>query len=73
MKLYKVEAKTVDYDEYDSFIVWAKNPEEAMSLVRNKVTCGCSEMVTNFDSDATVTEVIKPKKSCVVLGSFNAG
>lgn len=70
MKLYLVEADWCDYDQYDSFVVWAKSPEEALSLVRAK-----DDPITmsNFDDNVKVTEIKKPKESGIVLGSFNAG
>lgn len=70
MKLYLVEADWFDYDQYDSFVVWAKSPDEALSLVRAK-----DDPITmnNFDDNAKVTEIKKPKESGIVLSSFNAG
>lgn len=70
MKLYLVEADWCDYDQYDSFVVWAKSPEEALSLVRTK-----DDPITmnNFNDNVKVTEIKKPKESGIVLGSFNAG
>lgn len=70
MKLYLVEADWCDYDQYDSFVVWAKSPDEALSLVRAKdgpIT------MNNFNDNVKVTEIKKPKESGIVLGSFNAG
>lgn len=72
MKLYLVEADWCDYDQYDSFVVWAKSPEEALQLVKDRITFGDDEP-TNFDTGAEVTEIKKPKESGIVLGSFNAG
>lgn len=70
MKLYLVEADWCDYDQYDSFVVWAKSPDEALSLVRAK-----DDPITmnNFKDNVKVTEIKKPKESGIVLGSFNAG
>lgn len=70
MKLYLVEADWCDYDQYDSFVVWAKSPEEALSLARAK-----DDPITmnNFNDNVKVTEIKKPKESGIVLGSFNAG
>lgn len=73
MKLYKVEAKEVDYDEYDAFIVWAKCPEEALLIAKTEALSGYAERKTNFDVDATVTEIKKPKQTGILMGSFNAG
>lgn len=70
MKLYLVEADWCDYDQYDSFVVWAKSPDAALSLVRAK-----DDPITmnNFNDNVKVTEIKKPKESGIVLGSFNAG
>lgn len=70
MKLYLVEADWCDYDQYDSFVVWAKSPDEALSLVRAKDD---PTTMNNFNDNVKVTEIKKPKESGVVLGSFNAG
>lgn len=70
MKLYLVEASWCDYDQYDSFVVWAKSPDEALSLVRAKDD---PTTMNNFNDNVKVTEIKKPKESGIVLGSFNAG
>lgn len=70
MKLYLVEASWCGYDQYDSFVVWAKSPEEALSLVRAKDD---PTTMNNFNDNVKVTEIKKPKESGIVLGSFNAG
>lgn len=70
MKLYLVEADWCDYDQYDSFVVWAKSPDEALSLVRAKDD---PTTMNNFNDNVEVTEIKKPKESGIVLGSFNAG
>ena len=70
MKLYLVEADWCDYDQYDSFVVWAKSQEEALRLVRAKDD---PTTMNNFDDNVKVTEIKKPKESGIVLGSFNAG
>lgn len=70
MKLYLVEADWCDYDQYDSFVVWAKSPDEALSQVRAKDD---PTTMNNFNDNVKVTEIKKPKESGIVLGSFNAG
>ena len=70
MKLYLVEADWCDYDQYDSFVVWAKSPDEALRLVRAKDD---PTTMNNFNDNVKVTEIKKPKESGIVLGSFNAG
>lgn len=70
MKLYLVEADWCDYDQYDSFVVWANSTDEALSLVRAKDD---PTTMNNFNDNVKVTEIEKPKESGIVLGSFNAG
>lgn len=70
MKLYLVEADWFNYDQYDSFVVWAESPDEALSLVRAKDD---PTTMNNFNDNVKVTEIKKPKESGIVLGSFNAG
>lgn len=72
MKLYKVTAKEYDYDQYDSFIVWANTPEEALFLARSVVNENFYAR-DSFASGANVEEAIEPKYPCVLLYSFNAG
>ena len=69
MKLYSVCAKTCGYDEYDEFIIWAKDAAEALEVAIKQA----SHYGSNFDEGATVTVVTKPKFSGVLIGSFNAG
>ena len=69
MKLYSVCAESCGYDEYDEFIIWAKDDAEALELAIK----AARPYGTNFDKGATVTVVTKPKVSGVLMGSFNAG
>lgn len=71
MKLYLVTANHYSYDEYDSFVVWAKSPEEAEKLAIAE--SGCSFIKSNFLKGCVVAEIEKPKESGIVLGSYNAG
>ncbi len=73
MKLYRVEADNHDWDEYDSFIVWAKDSAEALQIAKDEASAGWKERKTNFHEGVTVSEVKKPKQSCILLASFNAG
>lgn len=73
MKLYIVEADSHDWDEYDSFVVWAKDSAEALQIAKDEASAGWEERKTNFDNGAKVTKVKKPKQPCILLGSFNAG
>ena len=60
MKIYKVYVTDWGYDEYDSHIVIAKNPQEA-------------RMIGRLRGKAIVREIKLGKKSRIVLSSFNAG
>ena len=83
MKLYLVEASWCDYGQYDSFVVWAESPEEALNQVRAndvhetmdnfKDNVKVTETMDNFKDNVKVTEIKKPKESGIVLGLFNAG
>lgn len=69
MKLYSVCAESCGYDEYDEFIIWAKDAAEALELAIK----AARPYGSNFDECATVTVVTEPKVSGVLIGSFNAG
>ncbi len=68
MKLFKVQAASCDYDEYDAFVVWATDELHAIALAQKE-----TGYASNFKEGATAAEIAKPKKPGVVLGSFNAG
>lgn len=72
MKLYLVKADDYYYGEYDSFVVWAESESYAKREVLNMLGDE-DEGPSNFEKGCTVTEIEKPKESCIVLGSFNAG
>ena len=64
-KIYLVKTDDLSYDYYDSFVVIAKNEEEAIKL--------CEEEAGNFNKlNTTIIEII-PDNPRIVLGSFNAG
>ena len=48
MKVFKVWAKLVDYEEYDSFVCVANNEEEIRSRIRDN---GYREYVVNMKAD----------------------
>ena len=59
------------YDEYDSFVVSAKDEEEALSLAYNE-----AERIMwggRFTKDNTKIELLQATESKIILGSFNAG
>lgn len=71
MKLYRVEAASCGYDEYDSFLVWANNPGEALELCIAAAGEWCVRC--NFSEGASIYEECAPAEPGVALGSFNAG
>ena len=74
MKLYKIERTTkIDYDEYDSFVIRAKNEQHARKLA--KQANGIHSLADEWLDPATSTvEVLTPKgEAGIILGSFNAG
>ena len=72
MKLYRVEASTHGWDQFDSFIVCAPDAEKAKQLAIAESEYPLQR--SNFDNDSTVvTELTPPDTAEVVLGSFNAG
>ena len=74
MKTYFIERNDpVGYDEYDSAIVVARTPEEA--LIALKTEHGEGKYCTWGNYDVTITEVIpssyvEPK---IIIESYNAG
>lgn len=61
--MYKVIRKDpVDYDEYDSWVVIAKNPSDARHL--------CQDYGYN---NVRAVEIKIGKKERIILGSYNAG
>lgn len=74
MRLYLVKTKIFGYDEYDAWVVRAKNPQQARQLAEEK--CGASDTSkgTFLDVSKSTCEVISPNGSAArILGSFNAG
>lgn len=70
MKLYQVNASRTGWDEYDAFVVWARDANEALLVAQAEAA---KHYTYNFESGATVTEITQPETAEVVLGSFNAG
>lgn len=70
MKLWKVEPAKCGMEEYDAFVIWAKDSEEAIKIA---IETSKESWSNNFAVGATATEIVKPKKSGLLLGSFNAG
>ncbi|MDU5781914.1 MAG: hypothetical protein E6Z83_14050 [Pantoea sp.] len=72
ISLWRVTAASFGWDEYDSFVVWARSADEAL-IIAKEAARGSYQHDSNFDVGATVTEELKPMDACVCLGSFNAG
>lgn len=63
-KVYLVESKEWNYDEYDSVVVIASNENEAIEL---------SKDYFKEDQGELSAKEIKLDKSQVILASYNAG
>lgn len=66
MAVYHVKANNCGYDEYDGFIVVARDAKQALAFVLIEVG------TENFMDDPTITEVDLTNRG-ILLGSFNAG
>ena len=71
MRIYLVEMKEYDYDQYDAFVVVAKDEDDAIAVIKEKHP---SRRWSDIDWSGgyTITEV-KRNKRIEVLNSFNAG
>lgn len=67
MNIYHIKFTGHDYDEYDSFIVIARDKEDALELIKSSIPYG--ESVDNI----ICIGVSKETEARFVLGSFNAG
>lgn len=65
MKIFLIKrTDKIDYDEYDSFVVIAKNKKHAIELIK----------ISYFIEENTYCKEIKiGKKGKIILGSYNAG
>lgn len=65
--LYLVERlDEADYDEYDSFVVRAKDPKQTLDI--------CSKRANYFNETNTqITRLCELGQDEIILGSFNAG
>lgn len=66
MKIFLVETDDFEYDEYDAFIVRAKDEAEALKP-------GKQYAQDAIRGEITVVEVKPEGESKVILASFNAG
>jgi hypothetical protein len=70
LKLFMVKANRNDYDQYDSAIVWARSPEDAVKAVIDTLDDGAygpSQIWSATELD------MSPVGTGIVLASFNAG
>jgi hypothetical protein len=73
MKLFllKRDGSDIGYDQYDSFVIIAKNEEEARNIADN--SCGDEGRIWN-NKDLVSCDIILPKGSSgIISSSFNAG
>jgi len=78
MNIYKIELRRVDYDEYDSFVVSAKDESKAKELCGIRPDKDTSAIVWDNLFEANIEKVTligtyykEVEES--ILGSFNAG
>ena len=77
MKIYKVyRTDRINWDEYDSFVVYAKSPKEALEILNNEYDP--NHPYSDWPSHKTVKVkylgIAKPgAKAGEILGSYNAG
>lgn len=81
MKIYLIKLIEHDYDEYDSWIVIAKNRDNVAKIVgcdkhkeelKKGIYSGRNEYLENIESITYIGET-KIKEEQILLGSFNAG
>ena len=70
-KTFILKLNEYDYDQFDAFVVVAKNKEEAVDIVMREYPNG-EYSDCDWDSGYTVEEV-DMAESRIILGSFNAG
>lgn len=70
MKLWLLELKKYDYDQYDAFVISAENEKEAINLILEDGS-GTNQKENNIKEVKCIGSSNVPKG--IVLGSFNAG
>lgn len=68
MKIYKIELNECGYDQYDGFIIKAKDDESAIKLFKDKFASD-----THWEKGYKITEISLSGDEEVLLASFNAG
>jgi hypothetical protein len=72
MKLWMITHPDYSYDEYDVFIVWAKDENDARRRAGAKSADEGVECWLD-PAQSTCEELLDKGKPGIVLGSFNAG
>jgi len=74
-KVYLVDLKENDYDEYDSFVVIAKNKKHAWEMLKEKFPKRKNDNENMQDSNLEkITKIGESNlKVQMVLGAYNAG
>lgn len=76
MNIYKVTLDKFDYDEYDSFVVYAESAASAEDIVMDKVNkqrVKCWQQVESVELLGSTDNLSIYSESGIILGSFNAG
>lgn len=69
--VYLINLREVDYDEYNGFVIIAKDKQEAIGIMLSKQFNGGNVQIDNIE---TIKKVgVSSLKSQIVLSSFNAG
>ncbi|MCO6559785.1 MAG: hypothetical protein J6574_01615 [Gilliamella sp.] len=72
MRLFLITAKDWNDNEYDSFVIWAETPEQALKMAVDEGK-KYHEDINNFSNGAKIEEVREPTQPQILLGSFNKG
>jgi hypothetical protein len=72
MKIYLIDFKACDYDQYDAFIVRAKDEVAVEALLRKKYPESLYGSIS-WSEGFKITEVKKEGREEIILSSFNAG
>ena len=73
MKIFKIKFKENGYDEYDSFIIKAKDSADAIKVLENKYPKDKRYTGCPWYSEFDVNEISLDGEGEILLGSFNAG
>lgn len=71
--LYLIKFNENDYDEYDSFVVRAKDEAEAVSVIERAYPKSQSYCGVPWRHGYTVESIPEKGDAEIILGSYNAG